>query len=246
MEKEPEQTLSLPHFKRKNLVEMVFSALRENILSGKHRDGDRLPSQDTLCRQLGVSRTVMREALNKLSSLGLIETRQGQGTFVRSPDAQSIMEPMYNALLLDESTTRELLETRYYLETIIVRLAAQRVEDSGVAKLEEIIKQNEKHVNNGDLKAVVEDDVAFHQTLAEISQNSILRRFLETISAMLRRFLESYDRIPGTPSRAVNYHKRILQAVAQKDHERAEAEMREHLLDVIQILRKKHNIQISL
>ena len=160
---------------------MVFTTLRDNILSGKLKEGDPLPPQNILAEQFGVSRTVMREAINKLSSLGLIESHQGRGTFVHSLTPSSLMEPMLTALLLDEVSIRELMETRYYLEGIIARLASKRAEPKTIDALERLIGLMEEHLRDGYLEAFAENDLTFHLTLAEASKNTILRRVLETI-----------------------------------------------------------------
>jgi len=75
---------ALSSFKRGNLAEMVFDAKKETILAGSFKQGECLPTQETLAKEFGVSRTVMREAFNKLSSLGLIKSFQGRGTFVQT------------------------------------------------------------------------------------------------------------------------------------------------------------------
>ena len=240
MEETREKTVSFPSFKRNNLVEMVFDALKENILSGKFKEGDRLPTQEILAQQFGVSRTVMREALNKLSSLGLIGSYQGRGTFVHSPDAKTVMEPLFNALLLDKTSTRELMEARYYLEGIIARLAAKRIDLQQIKPLQELVISMEQHVHTGNIEAFVEEDLLFHLKLADISKNSILKRVIETLREMMFKLVGSVSRIPGTAQRAVDYHKRIFHALAQNDPDRAEYEMHQHILDVIKVLREKY------
>ena len=240
MEPIQETPLALPSFKRNNLVQMVFDALKENILAGKFKEGDCLPTQELLAQQFGVSRTVMREALNKLSSLGLIESHQGRGTFIRSPDAKVVMEPMFHALMLDETSTRELIETRYYLEPIIARLAAKDAEPQQITALQELIGLMEQHYRHGDIEAFAREDLAFHLTLAECSKNSILQRILGIIRDMLLDFIVKLKRTPGTPEQAIADHKKILAAVIQKDPDLAEQAMQRHILDLINILRDEY------
>ena len=240
------QSSFLPNLKRGSLVELVCSTLRNEILSGKYQKGERLASQEEFCKQLGVSRTVIREAWNKLSSMGLIQTLQGQGSFVSSPSAQKVIEPMSDAIRLDKSTSQELLETRFYLETITVRLAAHRSEEKDIAKLNEIVAQMENHSKKNNAKATIEYDIAFHQAIAEISQNMLLKQFLLTISMLIQRFLEDYTKVPGTSQRAVNYHKRIIKAIEQKKPDLAEVEMKDHLMDVINTLQRQFGIKVNI
>lgn len=78
---------------------MVTNALQDNIFTGKLKVGERLPTQETLVRQFGVSRAVMREALHTFSSLGVISLHQGRGTFIRYPDTKTQMDPIFSALI---------------------------------------------------------------------------------------------------------------------------------------------------
>ena len=118
----------LMNLKRGNLVERVFETLRDNILSGQFADGERLPPQELLGGQLGVSRTVVREALNKLALLGLVDIRQGSGTFVRASRAGGAISSALEVLMANKESMQELTETRYYPEQTIARLAACEAE----------------------------------------------------------------------------------------------------------------------
>ena len=246
MEKTREKIVPSLKFKRMNLVEMVFDTLKGDILSGKIKEGDCLPTQENLAQQFGVSRTVMREALNKLSSLGFVESHQGRGTFVRSPNVRRVMEPMFSSLLLDETSTCELMETRYYLERIIVRLAAMHVDDQQARTLEKIVEQMEQDFCHGDIEAFAQEDLIFHMKLAEISKNSVLKRIIEVIREMLFKFLENFNRVPGAAERALDYHKRICHAVVQKNPDIAESEMQQHLLDVMNTLQEQYKFTVEL
>jgi GntR family transcriptional repressor for pyruvate dehydrogenase complex len=241
-----EDSMTLPNFKRDNLVEMVFEALKEKILSGLFKDGERLPTQEELCQQFGVSRTVMIGAFHKLSSLKLIESHQGRGTFVRMPDSDIVLEPIVNALLLDKATTRELIETRYYLESSIVRLAAKQIDAKQAEELQHIVRDMERHFQNGEIEAFSQGDLAFHMKLAETSQNSILRRLIGVIREMLATFLEEFNRTPGAADRANEHHRKICDAVVRHDVDSAEREMQLHLQDVMEILHTQYKLDVDI
>jgi GntR family transcriptional repressor for pyruvate dehydrogenase complex len=237
---------SLPNCKRENLAERVFETLRERILSGAVQRGELLPPQQLLARQLGVSRTVIREALHKLSSLGLIETQQGRGTYVRSPNTASVMRPIIHALFLNETSAQELFETRFYLERATATLAASRAKPTHIAALRKTILDMEEHVRENNLEACTADDVSFHLALADASNNAVLRRVLETLREMMVRFLERFKRLDGASESALRYHKRILRAVEEGDPEQAEKEMEQHLLDVVSMLRDHYDYDLKI
>lgn len=238
--------ISFPSLKRGNLVEMVFENLRESILSGEFKQGQLLPTQETLAQQFGVSRTVMREALNKLSSLGLIKSHQGRGTFVQAPDMQSVMGPMLSSLALDEDSTRELMETRYHLEGTIVRLAAKHASPEQIQILEQTIARMDLVLKENDIKAFAQADLDFHTLLADMSQNRVLKRIIEVIREMLAKFLEGFNQVSGAPERAVAYHKKICQAIAKHDADLAELQMRHHILDVLHTLHVEYHISVDI
>jgi GntR family transcriptional repressor for pyruvate dehydrogenase complex len=242
-----ETPINLPSFKRDNLVEMVFETLKGKILEGEFKDGDRLPTQEDLCQQFGVSRTVMRGALHKLSSLGLIESYQGRGTFVCHPKTKTMLEPLLvNALLLDKPTTRELIETRYYLERVIVRLAAKHIDDKQAEVLQDLVRQMDRNFQEGNIEAFSEGDLAFHIKLAEISKNSILKRLIEVIREMLAKFLDEFNRTPGAAERANEHHRKICDAVVRHDADSAEKGMQLHLRDVMTILHDQHHLDVEI
>lgn len=238
--------LILPCFKRDKLGESVFISLRDNILSGKLKEGDKLPSQEVLAETFGVSRTVMREALNKLSSLGLVESEQGRGTFVHSIKLSVLLDPFLTALQFERSSIRELLEVRYSIERVIARLAAQRVQSDELENLKKQISIMEGSINKGGIQDFAEADLAFHMALAEISKNDILKRIICTIREMMRLFLEQFNRIEGASERAIHYHKRILKAVENREVDKAEAEMGAHIQDVAETLHKHYDFDFDL
>lgn len=237
---------SFPSFKRNSLVEMVFNTLKENVLSGKLSEGEMLPSQEVLAEQFGVSRTVIRESIKQLSSLGLVKSHQGRGTFVQSANAKTVLAPMLDAFYLNESSTRELMETRLYLEKAMARLAAKRVEPEGITSLQRIFETMRQRATSGDTEGYAIADFSFHLKLAEISKNSILAGILENLREIIHEFMKSYGRIEGAIERAMNCHERILDALAEKDPEMAEREMQLHIFEIIKTLRKLYKFDLEI
>jgi len=235
-----------PYLKKGTLVDKVFDALKEGIFSGRMKKGEKLPPQDVLAGEFGVSRTVIREAYKKLSSMGLIESRQGSGTFVSVPDAGALMDPLMTTLMLDETSIRELIEARYYLEKVIVGIAASRVVPEDIAELKACLATMKDSGNTGDYETFSQADNIFHKQLAAIAKNSILNRILETIWDLNYRFLIKFSRTEGAVGRAIDHHERILNAMAEKDPDRAEAEMSEHLRDIVQAVNKHFKLDFDL
>lgn len=237
--------LILPSFKRDKLAESVFVSLRDNILSGKLKEGDKLPSQELLAESFGVSRTVIREAVNKLSSLGLLNSEQGRGTFVHSAKPSALMDPFFCDLQFERASIRELLEVRYYLERAIVSLASKRVKHEELEALKRQIAVMEQCITEDDMDGFALADINFHMTLAQIAKNDTLKMILNTIRGMMSVFIEKFTRIKGAPERAIQYHKSILKAVEKKNRVKAEKEMAAHIRDVAENLQKHYDFDFD-
>jgi len=236
----------LPNLKQGNLVEKVFETLRNKILSGQFAEGERLHTQETLGEQLGVSRTVIREAFNKLALLGLVDIRQGSGTFVRATRAGGLINPTLEVLMANKESVQELTETRYYLEQTIARLAAKRANEEDILKLRECVKNMEKCVDMGDTAGYATHDLAFHMTLADASDNTVLSNILEVVRESILRFMKDFTQIPGAPKIALGQHAAIFDAVARRDKRAAEQRMKEHIGFVIEILRKQYGYELDI
>jgi len=232
--------------RRANLADTVFEKMKAGILSGEYEQGKLLPTQEALARHFGVSRTVMRDAFHKLSSLGLVEIRQGRGSSVRSTNPMSIMSSMLAAFNMDASSIRDLMEARYYLERCIIRLAAARIEDSDLDILGANVDLMDRTVKAGDIQAFAAIDLEFHEKLAEISGNKILQRTLVVIRGMMKNFFDGFSKTPGVAPRAVDYHKAIFAALRERDPDLAESMLKEHLGDIISNLKKNYDIDVVL
>jgi GntR family transcriptional repressor for pyruvate dehydrogenase complex len=231
---------------RLTLAETVFNKLRDDILAERLKERDCLPPQDVLARQLGVSRTVMREAMHKLSSLGLIKSHQGRGTFVCRPDPEAVMEPMLQFLRLQTYPTQDLLETRYHLERVITRLAARRAQPNHIPPLYGIIDAMQRAIDSKELEQLSKEDLKFHLALAQISGNLLLKRILGTIREMVFKFMHAIAHLDPVPVRAVAAHRRILEAVAKNDPELAEEEMARHIMDMVEAIRTKYQFDVDI
>lgn len=236
----------VPKLRQGNLVERVFETVRDSILSGQFRDGERLPPQESLGEQLGVSRTVIREALNKLAMLGLVDIRQGSGTFIRAARAGGVISPTLEFLMASKESMQELTETRYHLEQTIARLAAKRADEQAIAGLRRCVTDMDACVNSGDTDGYARHDLAFHITLANASGNSVLAQILEVVRDSMLRFMKDFTQIPGAPGTALRHHAAIVAAVERQDAPGAEHAMEEHIRFVIDILRTQYGYQMDI
>jgi len=230
--------------KKVSTASKVFESLYEMIVGGQFKRGQKLPSQEELARQFGVSRNTLREAMNKLYAMGLLSSHQGIGTMVESPNPQGYLSALSGQFLLDTLSVREFVEARICIERTAVRLAVARAGKHDVERLQEILASQQRAFKNKDAEEFARQDAAFHMDLTQLSGNRVLMKFLQTIQDMLHRFIGEVVQLPGAVSDAIHFHRRVTEAIAAQDADRAEREIVAHLFDVVQ--RIESNLKIDL
>ena len=230
--------------KKVSAAAKVFETLYEMIAGGEFQRGQKLPSQEELARQFGVSRNTLREAMNKLYAMGLLSSHQGVGTVVESPNPENYLSTLSDRFLLDSLSVREFIEARICIERTAVRLAVARAGEHDIAHLEEILDSQQRAFENDDAEEFTRQDAAFHMGLTQLSGNRVLMKFLQTIQDMLHRFIGEVAQLPGAVTDAMHFHARVTEAIAAKDADRAEREMVSHLFDVVG--RIESNLKIDL
>lgn len=209
-----------------NVPEAVAGALREQILSGVHAPGDRLPGNRELALTFGVSMGSIREAISTLSAEGLIETRAGRGTYV-ARGIEAPPAPPASGAVLERKYVEELIEAREILELQLVALAAQRASAEQVAQLERLVDDMEAAITNPMRYASV--DVAFHLALAEAAGNRVLAEAMANIRGWLKREMELSAEVGARRHGDLRFssdsHRRVLAAVIAGDPDTARQEM---------------------
>jgi DNA-binding FadR family transcriptional regulator len=222
----------------------VFEALYEMIATGRYRRGQKLPPQEELARQFGVSRNTLREAVNQLAAMGLLSSQQGVGTVVEPPSPGGYLSSLSGRFLLDPLSVREFIEARICIERNAVRLAVARAGVEDVARLRTLLEHQRRALKRKNTAEFTRHDAAFHLELTKICGNRVLFKFLETIHDMLQRFIGEVAGLPGAIEDALGFHTRVTDAIALGDADRAEREMVLHLFDVVR--RIESNMKIDL
>lgn len=219
----------------RKIYEQIAEQIQEQIVSGRLTPGQKLPSTRELTERYQVGRSTMREALSMLKAMGLIEIRQGEGCFVRSPQEAEVEVPRFEHLFTSMEAVIELLEARISLEVANAGLAAVKRTDDDVAALEAVLADmdNERATETVGEK----QDMRFHLTLARSTHNSIMVKLLETISAQVELTIRETRRVRLYANKEIagqlwREHKAIADAVSARDPEQAQAAMRRHLIHV--------------
>lgn len=204
--------------RRVSAMEAVLTHLRDAIERGDHAIGDKLPSEAELCRSLGVSRPVLREALRALGAMGLTVSKSGKGTFVV---ARTVEDPTFG-----DYAASDLLEVRRHVEIPVARYAARRRTPEDLDRLAHILDRMERET---DTTAWVAMDSLFHLGVAEAAQNPVFRRVIEEIRDALARQSAFLNEVGGRRERSDREHRAIVEALIDGSEQDAVEAMTHHL-----------------
>lgn len=208
----------------------VAEALEEQILSGRLKPGDLLPTEGELAAQLGVHRSTIREGIRALENAGLVRRAGAKRLQVTVPDRAEVVWSVTRAFGLGGITFPELWELMMALEPAIARLASGRVAPALAERLRANLLQTEMQLY--DDEALVALDVEFHRLLAEGTRNRALALEEEPVGLMLHSATDGlYRRSPRARFRLLEAHRHILDAVLGNDAATAERWMRRHIED---------------
>jgi GntR family transcriptional repressor for pyruvate dehydrogenase complex len=175
-----------------------------------------------------VGRAALREALKSLSLLGILEQRQGDGTYLSSNQSDLLPKVVEWGLLLGAHEISELIDARHHLEILLAGLAAERRDEAALASLRAAIQ--EMRDSTGDLDRYISADVAFHLEIANASGNEVLGGVLRNIRSLLRAWTERVILAAGEADSSLAMHEPIFEAIEAKSVAKARKAMLEHMV----------------
>lgn len=215
---------------KEKLVDRVVRELEELIISRQLEPDTKLPPERELADQLGVSRTVLREAVRMLVTKGLLETQPGKGTIVRKLTREQVVEPL--SLLLrnhagGEISFDQLYQVRSILEVEIAGLAALQASDADLAQLKRIVANMEAAQNDVTVLAV--HDAEFHSALAKMTHNPLLAILVDSIRDLLQEYVVRVTPYLDPSQENLPLHQKLLERIEARDVAGARQAMRENL-----------------
>lgn len=213
--------MGLPTIDRGTEADESYQRLYQAILRGDFQPNERLIEMD-LSQQYGVGRAAIRTALARLEQDRLVEREPNRGARVRT---------------ISEDEAVETLEARAVLEGLAVRYAARNATDIDIADLRAIVGDMERCLAEGDLLGISAGNGKLHARLLRIANNKTVTRLIEGLHAQHIRSQFRLILVPGRPPRSVAEHRAIVEAVATRDPDAAEAAMRDHLAHTVETLR---------
>lgn len=223
----------------KKSYEIIAEELQRIIESGLIKPGEKLDTIENLAKEYHVGRSTIREALSQLKARGLVESRQGGGTYVTNsmPTLSSFHDlPVSNSMELTQ-----LLQVRKIIEVGCIELAAQLRDDSHIEELERILNQMKDAIGNEEISQIY--DVNFHLAIAKASKNPFLQAMMESISTVMSRTIRDTRKLwlysrKESADRLYDEHQQMLRAIIEQKPEAGIKVMRDHLSKVEAVLRE--------
>jgi GntR family transcriptional regulator, transcriptional repressor for pyruvate dehydrogenase complex len=222
--------------RRSKVYEQVARQLQQRIID-ELKPGDLLPPERELVQMLGVSRSSVRDAIRSLELVGLLEPRQGIGTVVREPSADSSANSLASVLLQKRKMVGELLDVRKMIEPPLARRAALHASEVAIVEMEKILSRQKNRVSRGEL--AIEEDSEFHYAIALASDNSVVLKVVDVLMDLLRETRERSLQVEGRQQKSLAGHQRIHAAIKRGNPSAAEGAMRRHLEEIEKIVLKK-------
>ncbi|HMD35560.1 MAG TPA: FadR/GntR family transcriptional regulator [Vicinamibacterales bacterium] len=220
--------------KKTRLAEEIADRVRALMLDGTYSAGRPLPGERDLAKRFGVSRGSVRDAFRMLETIGLIETRHGQGTFPRELDVDRLVVPLASVLMHRSDLQDELLDVRRMFEPAVARAAALRATPEDVATLDRIVEAQRRKARGG--RSTIVEDTAFHAAIARATRNRVLERLMETLNALLVESRALTLRQKGRPERSIRGHENVVAALRRGDADGAAKAMHAHIDEIAALL----------
>jgi len=208
---------SLKPFNREPISIAILNILIDYLLTGNLKPGSKLPTENEFAQKLGVGRNSVREAIKMLSSLGIIKTKKGAGTYIAETISPSALNPLIISLVFEQGISKELIELRLMIETGAAELAIEKASDNDIKRLENANNELKKaaDTNTYNYNLLRDLDLKVHYTLFEITKNHLVAKLAK---AIYRLFIKSIEKtLKIDPLKAYNDHKLYIDAIKNRD-----------------------------
>ena len=212
--------------KRVSASEQVFEQIRKMILDGEWKSGDRIPPENELAGLFNVSRATVRQALSRLATVGLVETRWGEGNFVKEIDVGTYANGLLPAIYLSDDSIRHVWEFRLITEVESAGLAAQRATSKDLRALRANLEKMISYY--GEVDKYLAADFEFHQIITRMTGNPILIQAQTILKDVLLESITTLTKVVGEND-GLSFHRKICEAMEQRDASLARELMKQHL-----------------
>ena len=195
-----------------SVVEQIIESVKQAIMRGELRRGQRLPSELELSQQLGVGRSAVREAMKILEAMGVVVIQQGSGTFIADKPSSKLLNPLMFAIMLEAGMALEFYELRYTTQVGYCELAAEKATDEDWERIEAARKYLEGYVKRPEIdpQTLCDLDLAFHAAILEATHNPLIMKIGLTVEELF--FNSIYTSMSGSGN-IVKHHQILVEAL---------------------------------
>jgi GntR family transcriptional repressor for pyruvate dehydrogenase complex len=231
---QPAPTFGLTPIDARKRAEQVRDSLIALIRDGQLKDGDKLPTEPQLSAMFGVGRSSVREEVQSLIGLGIIEMRPGRGAFVSRVSLNDLVRMVDGAVKLEYGAALQMHEVRAMLEITAARLAATRRTDDDLKRMAVAIDRYRKAGSETPNEELVTSDLDFHRAVVEAAHNDMMIQLLNSFSGLLREHRRQYAATtePAMREEVIRGHEAILEAITSGDPRAAAARMQGHMRSI--------------
>ncbi|WP_251551220.1 FadR/GntR family transcriptional regulator [Neobacillus muris] len=213
-----ENKRSLSKVQHRKLVDEVLEQLKSYLLSGKYKVDDKIPTEPQLMEVLGIGRSTLREVIKILVYAGVLEVRQGDGTYIRSLHLSSSNFEQR----LNEATIEDIYEVRRMLDLEVVKLAVQRRSNEDLLKMKEYLDKRNQALQLGNYSEYIDSDIQFHLSIAKASKNDVLYELYQTITPKLQTILSGLILKTNNYNDNTNIHVQLFNSILNQNAKEAE------------------------
>jgi|AGTN01.1.fsa_nt_gi Transcriptional regulators len=216
---------------RVNLTEYTYKKILQSIIAGNYKPGTRLPSENELKETFNVSRNTVRTALNKLNVLGILETRQGDGSYIKKLSIDMYLNTFVPAILIHEDSLMELIQLRKAIEIASASMAAERATQEDINIMQALLDSS--RAAGDDMQAYAESTVNFHYHVALASKNPIFATMMELIKYVLTSKMVNFLTYTRNDRNSTFYHTMILESIKNRRPDEAAYLMERHMIHLV-------------
>ena len=203
-----------------SVVDNILQQIRISISKGRFKMGDKLPTEFELMEELHVSRNSLREAMKILATMGIVDIRRGDGTYICSEIKPNIMDSIVYDMLLETSSIEEIIELRQMLDEDVMRMAICKCTEENIRQLQDYIDRMRYYFRNGEISKAAKMDYEFHLYLIECCRNKFLSRVVTGIYGLFEGSIEKNIRTEEQFAQADEHHQEIVDCLLSKDDSR--------------------------
>lgn len=220
--------MGIKPIKKVNVGEQVLAQLKKMLVDGEWGPGTKIPSENELAELFDVSRITVRQALQKLNALGLLETRLGDGSYVRSLEIGDSMNALIPVMYLGNQSEAQVFEFRQIIETGCTKLAVERATEEDIDDLKSILEEMIRCKENLDTKKFSKADLKFHFKIAQITRNTLFIKTNSIVRDILEQSMDTVIDKMGFDN-GIYYHGQIIKAIEERDEVQAVQMMKAHI-----------------